>query len=343
MAQVSVKNDGRAQSELVRIPIVRVLGGAAFVLAGLLAYYGITFGSSVFLLFVLAGAAVIVVAVSGHRPRGWDIVIFIVGILVLSGVAAGYAPGNQVTTYSATTQQVHATKIALSVSTSTGSVSISFRDKGNLAYQVNFSRSLGPFAFPFAGENTVTNSTSGGVFTLKIASSMSEVEVFLRHGYFVNISATAGTGSIDLAAPFDEHLGSVSLSTTTGSVNAVVDSNTIESLDLHTTTGSINLVSDHLGTSGHKTPVSLTTSFGSLNVRLNITANIAVSLKATTGLGSISHDPLVGFLVTTDKSNDLVASAGNLDTAPRSFLISTSTDLGSQNLKIKILQYLAVP
>jgi hypothetical protein len=326
---------------LVKISIIRILGGTAFVLAGLLAYYGITFGNSVFLLFVLAGAAIIVVAVSGHRPRGWDIAIFIVGVLVLSGVAAGYAPGNQVTTYSATTAQVHATKIALSVSASTGSVSIFFHDKGNLAYQVNFSRSLGPFGFTFAGENTVTNSTSGDVFTLKIVSSMSGVEIFLRHGYFdfVNISATAGTGSIDLAAPSDENLGSVSLSTTTGSVNAVVYSNTIQSLDLHTTTGSISLVSDHLGTTGHKTPVSLSTSLGSLNVRLNIAANVAVSLKATTGLGNINHDltPTTTFSITTDKSNDLVASAGNLETAPHSFLVSTSTNLGSQDLTIKVL------
>ncbi|MGD0477158.1 MAG: hypothetical protein ABSB29_03195 [Nitrososphaerales archaeon] len=326
----------------MRVSIIRVLGGVAFVLAGLLAYYGITFGHSVFLLFMFAGAAVIVVAVTGHRPRGRDIAIFILGVLVLSGVAAGYAPGNRVTTCSATTDQVHATKIALSVSATTGSVSIFFRDKGNLAYQVNFSRSLGPFALPFVGENTVTNSTSGGVFTLKITSSMSGVEVFLRHGYSVSISATAGTGSIDLAAPSSEDVRSVSLSTTTGSVNAVVDSSTIESLDLHTTTGSISLVSNHLGTSGQKVPVSLSTSLGSLSIRLNISVNVAVSLKATTGLGSINHD-LVGFSVTTDKSNNLVASAGSPETAPRSFLVSTSTNLGSQDLTIKILPLPGMP
>lgn len=322
---------------MVRIRIIRILGGAAFVLAGLLAYYGIALGNSAFLLFILAGAAVIVVAVSGHRPPGSDIAIFILGVLVLSGVAAGYSPGNQVTTYSATTDQVHATKMALSVSADTGSVSIFFGDRGNLAYQVNFTRSFGPFVFPFGNsENTLTNSTSGGVFTLKITSSTSAVEVFLRHGYSVNISATTSTGSIDLAARSSEDLRSISLSTSTGSVNAVVDSSTIEGLDLHTTTGSISLVSDQLGTNSQKVPVTLSASLGSLTVRLNVAANVAVSLQATTGLGSINHD-LVGFSVTTDKSNDLVASSGSPDTAPRSFLVSTSSDLGSQDLTIRML------
>jgi hypothetical protein len=322
---------------LVRIPIIRVLGGVAFVLAGLLAYYGITFGNSAFLLFILAGAAVIVVAVSGHRPPGGDIAIFILGVLVLSGVAAGYSPGNQVTTYSATTDQVHATKIVLSVSADTGSVSILFGDRGNLAYQVNFTRSFGPFVFPLGnGENVLTNSTSGGVLNLKTTSSTSDVKVYVRRGYSVNVTATTGTGSIDLTAPSSEDLRSISLSTTTGSVNAVVDSSTIQSLDLRTTTGSINLASDQLGTSGQKVPVTVSTSLGSLNIRLNIAASVAVSLQATTGLGSINHD-LVGFSVTTDKSNNLVASYGSPGSAPHSFLVSTSTDLGSQDLTIKIL------
>lgn len=316
-------------------PILRVLGGASFLLAGLMAFYKVILGPSVFLLFILAGAVVILVALSGTRPRPGDIALFILGIIVLGAASAGYTSTTPtITTYSATTAQVHANKIALTIRAAAGSVSIFFLDRSNLAYEINFTQPFGSFSVPFVnGQNSVTNSSNGGVFSLRITSSFPSVDVFLRHGYFVNISAITDTGSLSLATSGNEEFGSITLSTSTGSINAMLDTTTISALDLQTSTGSINLESNHFGTTARGVPVTLSTSLGSVGARLVVPNDIAVSLSATTNLGSINHD-LAGFSVSQDTRTNLVASAGDASILPYSFVISSSTNLGSQNLKI---------
>jgi hypothetical protein len=316
------------------VPVLRVLGGLALVAAGLLSYFGIVFNSPLFLLFIIAGAAVILVALVGHRPRPGDIVIFVVGILVLGSVTAGYKIGVQSATFSATTAQVAADKIDLSVTATTGSVSIFFLNRSELAYQVNISQSFGGFSIPLAPtQSSLTNFTRNGIFTLRINSSFSAVDVFLRHGYFTNISASTNTGSVSLISGVGDRLGTVSLSSSTGSVDVTSDTSTIRSLDLRTQTGSINLESTYFGTTFHRVPVTLATSLGSVNVALHVPSDVAVSVTASTGLGSLSHD-LRGFSISEETKSSLVASAGDVNASPYSLIITSSTSLGSQSISI---------
>jgi len=220
------------------------------------------------------------------------------------------------------------------VTASTGSVSIFFLNKTDLAYQVNFSMPFGPFSIPFApSQNSLTNSTSGGVFSLTVTASVSDVDVFLRHGYSVDVTATTDTGSLSLESHGNEKLGSVSLSSSTGSVDAQVDSSTIKQLSLHTSTGSIDLESNHLGTNARMAPVTLSTNLGSITAGLNIPSGVAVSVSASTDVGSISHQ-LTGFSVSQDTSTSLKATSGEPNTAPSSFVITSTTNLGSQDLTI---------
>jgi hypothetical protein len=318
-------------------PVLRVLGGILLIISGFLYYEQVSLGAYFFLLMVFAGVVVILVALSGHRPRAGDIAIFVIGVLAVGGATAGYYPTTQgsnviVSTYSASTAQVRSDSVALTVTTTTGSVSISFLDKGNLAYEVNFTRPL-VIPAPWTGPNTVTNSTSNGVFSLNVAASASSVSVYLGHGYNVSVNVTADAGSISLNAGGNESVRSVSLSAGTGSIDATVDTDVLTSLNMRASTGSVNLVSNHLAAAGPRVPVSLSSTVGSVEVRLNTAENTAVSINATATLGSISHD-LVGLTVSTDTRNSLVASSASIGTASRSLLVSVMTVVGSADVNV---------
>jgi hypothetical protein len=315
----------------MNFPYLRVIGGALLVLAGLVAFYGISIGASAALLLVLGGAAVVVVAILGHRPRPWDVAIFIIGILALSAVSVGYSTGPQLVTYSATRSQIHSNAISLVVTSNTGSVSVGFSNRVSLSYQVNFSTPGGLFFFGGPGSNTVSNTTTNGVFNLKVGSTWSAVSVLLGRGYFLDIKVTTSTGSIDLEAPGAEALQNVSLYSSTGSVSAVVDSSTLTSLVLRADLGSINLVSHHLGAAGSRVPITLSGSTGSVSMNVGLASRDAVSLTASTSLGSVSQS-LNGFIISQNTRTSLAATAGDIGSATNSFVITATSGLGSVDL-----------
>ncbi|HKT21483.1 MAG TPA: hypothetical protein VJR06_02500 [Nitrososphaerales archaeon] len=313
-------------------PYLRVFGGALFVLAGALAYFRIGFGASAILLLVVGGVVVLVAALLGHRARPLDVTVFILGMLVLGAVSIGYAPGFQTTSYYATRDQVHSNAISIDVSSSASSISLVFTNRTDFAYQVNFTKPSWSNSFAGSGPDTVTNSTVGGVFHLDVSSTWSSVSMLLGKGYSFDVEATTGTGSIDMQAP-GVMLGNVTLHSSTGSVDAVIDAPAIQSLELQADTGSVNLVSHVLGAARASVPVTLTTSTGSISVSLDIASQNAVSLTATTSLGSVGHS-LSGFTINQSTNTNLVASAGNVQTAPKSFDITAVASLGSIDLDI---------
>ena len=315
----------------VAFPILRVVGGAIFVLAGVIAYTGITLGVAAALVLVIGGAAVLVIALVGHRPRAFDIAVFIISLLVLGGVSAGYTAGPTVVTYSATRAQLHSSVISLTVSASTGSVSVGFTNRTDLAYQVKFTNPLWFSPPGGTGVDSVTNSTANGTFNLNVGAAWSAVSVLLGRGYLLDVKVTTGTGSVSLVAPRNQALRNISLYSSTGSVSAQMDSLAITGLVLRADTGSVSLVSGNLGAAGQRVPVTLTASTGSIDMRVSLAAQDAVSLTASTGLGSISQS-LNGFTVTQNSRTNLVATAGDISTAPRSFVISATASLGSVNL-----------
>jgi hypothetical protein len=76
-----------------QIPIFRILGGLFFVLAGVAYYFGVTVASSAALLFVIAGATVVLLALFGHRARPGDIAIFVLGAgPAVTGAVIGIVP-----------------------------------------------------------------------------------------------------------------------------------------------------------------------------------------------------------------------------------------------------------
>ncbi len=312
-------------------PFLRVIGGAILILAGAIAYTGVAVGPAAVLVFVLGGAVVVVIALVGHRPRPWDIAVFVISIVVLGGVSAGYTAGPAVVTYSATRAQVESGSISLTVTSATGSVAIGFTNRTDLAYQVTFTNSLWFGPPGGTGVDSVTNSTSNGAFNLNVGATWSAVSVLLGRGYLLDVKVTASTGSVSLTTPGNQNLRNVSLYSSTGSVNAELDSPAVESLILRADTGSVSLDSQSLGAAGQRVPVTLSASTGSINMKVSLRSQDAVSLTASTGLGSISQS-LSGFTITQHSSTNLAATAGDINTASKSFVISATASLGSVNL-----------
>ena len=310
-----------------------MFGGVLFILAGILAYLGIGFGVSAVLILVVGGAVALVVALSGHRSRPTDFAVFIIGIIVFGVVTAGYTPGTQVATFSATRSQVPSATIALDISSSGGSISVGFTDRADIAYQVNFTRQAWTSSFSPPGTDTVANTTANGAFHLSVSSTWSETSVVLGKGYTVDVDAETGTGSIYLQAPAGVAVRNITLHSSTGSVDAIVDSSAVLNLKLQAATGRVSLVSHSLGAAGPSVPISVSTSTGSVSISLTVASQDAVSISASATLGSVSHN-LRGFTITQATGNSLAATAGNIQTASQSFVITATASLGSVDLSI---------
>lgn len=290
-------------------------------------------------MFIVAGAAVIIVGLAGHRVQGWDVALFIIALLVLAAATSGLAipSNNHLYSYSATKTQINVSQIDVNAKAGFGSININFSDSNQLAYQVAFSRYVGfPFFFVGGDQNfTLTNQTRDGILILNATSSLTSITITLGSGYLVNINATSSTGSVSLNTAKDENFGSVYLNTGTGSVNAMIDAQNISGIHLQTGTGSINLRSDYLSPSSTRIPISVSTGTGSTNLDLKIPNTVAVGINASNGVGSLSHN-LQGFTISQSSSNRLEATSGNISNATRSFLIGVSSGTGSISLNISM-------
>ncbi len=327
-----------------RVPILRILGGLFFVLAGVAYYLGITIAFSAAVGFVVGGAAVILLAIIGHRASGADVAVFIIGLLVLGafltpGVASpGSTAGGRVT-YTVPKSALSATKIDLLATTDVGSITVSYTDNAATGYQVNFTRSPFPFSI-FSGvvpSASLKNETQAGAFVLNATARAYDISVAIGTGYSLNVSASTGTGSVELKTAAGQSLAAVSLQSGTGSVKANLTSSSAGAIRLETGTGSIELDSSSLAPNGPRVPITLQAGTGGVTLRVMLASGTAASIEATAGLGGVSHN-LVGFSVSPQSTgSNLVATAGDPSVAATSFVIRLSTGTGSVTADAQVL------
>jgi hypothetical protein len=320
-----------------------------FILAGLFSYYGITFGPSIALVLVIAGAIVILLVLAGHKAYALDILVFIISLILLGSIASGYGvislKGPSTIQYTSLRTQAAAngiSQIDLLANTNSSSISVQFSDNSSLLYQIRFVRGSSaspPFAFPFFESDTysVTNQTRDGMLLLNVSASIRSIIVTLPSGYLANINASTGSGSINIISSHEEKIGVVSLSTGAGSIDANFSSNHISGIDLSTGAGSAVLKSSYLGPSGSKIPISISTGAGCVTLDVNVPSNASVSLDASTGIGSISHSLSPGFTISQSSSTNFVATEGNVNSASSSFVVSLSTGTGSISIKAQTI------
>ncbi len=321
------------------VPMLRILGGLLVVIAGLAYYFGVTIAAPVSLFFIAAGLAVILLAAFGRRARPGDVAIFVIGLIVLGAVVSsglGAPRTSEEISKTVTRAQILSQRIEIVASTDVGSINISYSNRGDLGYQVNFTRSAFFFPTLFPGVSplaSLTNETKEGTLVLNATSRSYDVSIAVGTGYLLNVTATTGTGSIDVRTFSGEALGTVSLQSGTGSITANLTSRSIGPVTLQEGTGSITLSSSHLAPSGQRVPITLSTGTGSINFKVNFPTGTAASVDASSGMGSVNHN-LQGFSVSPESSTSkLIATAGDVNAVGKSFVIQASTGLGSVTLE----------
>jgi len=325
-----------------RFPVLRVLGGILFVLAGAAYYFGITVAFSAPLVFIVAGAAVVLLALIGHRARGGDVAIFVIGLLVLGffitpGIGLG-SSSSQLVSHTAEKTVLSSQRIDLLAYTDVGSINVVYSSRSDLAYQVNFTRSSFPFRL-FAGlpSTSLSNETQGGIFTLNATARLYDISIAIGTGYILNITANSGTGSVDVKGLSSERLGTVSLQTGTGSISGNLTSLSVGGISLHAGTGSVSLHSSYLAPNGPRVPITLKAGTGSVDLDVKLANGTAVSIDASAPLGGVSHS-LQGFTVSPQSSrSNLQATAGDVNTAAKSFVVEASAGTGSVAIDAQFL------
>ena len=326
------------QSRYKAFPILSLLSGIVFILAGLSAYFRFETNFSIALIFVVAGAAVVLVGLTGFRIHGWEIAIFVISLIVLGGViSTNYYQTNtrSVYTYSVADLPANVSGIDIVATTGVGSIKVGYSTNTDLAYQITFENTV--FGFPFTNlvpsNFTLTNQTSNNILYLNVTSSSAAITITLGMSLATSIKAIAGTGSIDFTTPTngEVNLQSVSLETSTGSVNAKIEARNISGIALKSSTGSVNFASDYLSPSSKNIPISISSSVGSVNINMKTANDAAIGINATNSLGSISQH-LSGYTILESTNNHLVASAGNINSAEKSFLVTINSGLGSINI-----------
>jgi hypothetical protein len=327
----------------MRVPILRILGGLLFILAGLAYFLGVTVAFSAGLVFIAAGAAVILLALLRHRAHASDVAIFIVGLLVLgvfltpgigSGPSASERISQTVTRTALSTQQID-----LVAFDDVGSINVSYSSRSDLAYQVNFTRSSFPFGL-FAGlpSASLSNETRGDTFMLNATAHWYDISIAIGKGYVLSVTANTGTGSISMNGMSSERLGSVSLQAGTGSIRSNLTSLSVAGISVQAGTGSVDLFSGHLAPTGARAPITLSAGTGSVRLEMKLASGTAASIDASAGLGGVS-DNLQGFSISPQSSKShLLATAGDVETAPTSFVVQASTGTGSVTVDAQFLR-----
>jgi hypothetical protein len=325
-----------------RIPILRILGGLFLVTAGLAYYFGVTVAFSASVIFIAAGAAVILLALLRHSASAGDVAIFVISLLVLGlfltpGIGTGPSSSQRIT-YTATKTNLSATQIDLVASDDVGNIHVSYSGRSDLAYQVNFTRSTFPFGF-FAGlpSASLTNETRGGAFLLNATAHSYDLSIAIGTGYLLNVTANTGTGNIDMNTLSNERLGSVSLQTGTGNIDGNLTALSVGRISLQAGTGNVHLSSGRLSPNGPRVPISLMTGTGNVDIDMKLASGTALSIDASAGLGGVSNN-LQGFTVSSQSSRShLLATAGDVNTASASFVVQASTGTGSVTVDAQFL------
>ncbi len=311
-----------------------VLGGANLIAAGVAAFYGAALSVLVPAALVADGVALVLTAKRRKVCGPLDTAMFVISILVLSAVGAGLAfTGGPEVTYSATSSQVSASGIDLAASTNFGAIHVSFSNDPALAYRVVFYNPPGA-GLHFGGtQHSFSADTAGTVLTLKASAEAYSINVTIGSRYHSNVNASSSLGSVSFEALDHHNLEKVRLSASLGSIEAVVRNSTIAGLDVSASTGSADVELSGVRPAPQLSapvPINVDGGTGSITFSGGFTSEWAVSLSASSGLGSVSQS-LQGFTIDQQTSSTLKATAGDPGTT-QSFAVTLKVGTGSVSI-----------
>lgn len=189
--------------------------------------------------------------------------------------------------------------VALDVNVAAGSISIVFVDNESLLYEIQMEIQNSTLTT----EGAPTVSFAGNTIGVEYPSM--GINITLGSGVNYTINILTQSGSVNVVFSAGAHIGDMTVSVTTGSINTVMADDTVllgsPTFDLQTTTGSISIIADL--PSGIGGSIDCTTSLGSVSITAAgwtetgsdhyettdyDTAAQTLTIVAVTNLGSIS-------------------------------------------------------
>ncbi len=315
--------------------LLEILSGLLFVAAAAAASLRLMIDGAFGLSLLAAGAALAVYGLK--RPKGVlpGTALSIVGMVVLGAVASGglsmVAPGTTLV-FSASTYQVPQHNLVLTATTGAGSISITYSDNLQLAYQVTLKYAGGRHAFPtFAIVPKVTNSSNGDTFRLNINGAGAVIMIVLGKGYALNASLQTTAGNILFEQSAGTQVLSLDCSTSAGDVELV--GVTAPHIDCNSDAGNVEASIAAVGVTG---VASLSSSAG--NVELNVIADstTGIWLKGGTSLGTVTPPAASGMEILSQSDTDFEAQTANYSSFSHQYQVTCISDFGNVELSFGI-------
>ncbi len=107
---------------------LRLIAGVVFILAGLILYYGLETILALPIILIVAGGALVLTVVTGRRPRGGDVALLVIALVVFDLTASGPSLNwsGETATYSASRSEVAVNRLTLKADAGFGGVQIMF-------------------------------------------------------------------------------------------------------------------------------------------------------------------------------------------------------------------------
>lgn len=325
-----MNEDKAAPPAHVRRATWYTLSGLVFIITGLTSYLQISIPSVGAILLVIAGVAVILLGLLKYHPTPDALAIFLISLLVFAIVSSGsFAFSSTAKTYSYTrTNYPSASKLALSVSESVGSLDVSFIDDPSLIVNLTYSRS----GFPFFGSieaPLVSPTIVNRLLTVTGSAGFSSLTVLIGSIQVTSLNVSTSTGSLSLRVPDTAKVTSLDAETSTGSISILLATRTLTTLHASASTGSVSIDAQYRTLPANATIVA-SASTGSVDLTLNTATAIGVDLTATSNTGSVSHATLSGYASPLSETRNMLHVRTVSYSSAIDFLQATlSSSLGS--------------
>ncbi len=264
-------------------------GGILFIIAGVLAYYEVTYRHTLIIATVLGGGVLIVLGLIRRPPSVKAAFVFALGVAVFGILGSDIvgAPLETVETYRVTVDQYSTDAVYLEAFATAGNIQLSFSEDDNILYEINFTKTFWSWPFWEEVKAGLTNTTRNGLLYLNATADAGNIEILLGSNMRHDISLKTISGNVRFEAPPTSEIGAIYLRATSGNIRAVIkDSTHLRGLEARATTGNVKLELD-IPTLEEDGSILATTSTGNIRLELGIGDDLGCNLTAETKTGDI--------------------------------------------------------
>lgn len=248
-----------------------VVGGLLFVAVGAAALMGVEIPHPLALALIIAGFAVMFVALTRSRPGGLAIVIFVFGLVVLASSGLGLATlsqEQQTKTVVLTTADFRPTEVSLTTSMQAGNIEVQYSTNETLLCRivVTYPKRTFLFGSQAADEPTIEYQQTGDRLLVSIEGSAGNVRVTVGPNVRSSLVLAATAGNIVVISGRADRLESIDARATAGNVRIDLETESLRTINAVSTAGTVECDLVISGTQG--VHAIGTTTLGSASVSM---------------------------------------------------------------------------